>query len=61
MKSKTHKKKVEDERDKLIKILRIKLENKLISIKRDCQTRPNTPTPEEYENINLENIKDMKI
>ena len=47
--------------DKLIKMLRIKLKNKLISIKRDCQTRPNTPTPEEYENINLENIKDMKI
>ena len=61
MKFKTHKKKVEDERDKLIKMLRIKLENKLISIKRKSKTINNTPIQEQYEKFNLENINDMKI
>lgn len=50
-----------NEREKNIKLLKKMLQNKLICINRDSETRPNTPIPEQYENINIENLKDMKI
>ena len=55
------KKKCLNEREKNIELLKNMLNNRFSYVKSLPKTRPNSPNPEHYENIDLENIKKLKI
>ena len=59
--SKNLKNKKKDEREKNIELLKKMLKNRFSCIKSIPKTRPNSPNPEHYDNIDLDNIKKMKI
>ena len=61
LKNKKNKKNNEKEKEKNIILLKKMLQNKIICIKRKAESRPNTPTPEQYENINIDNLKNITI